>query len=141
MIVRFPVFIFLIFLASCASDEEKAPADVDKRDIKQKNIDWRNKSDDWLAEKNRRKNQFNAHNKGPIFATKPDIKVNPEQVAKVAKLAKEGDPEYQYSYGMCFKYGYGVQADKNKALYWFKKAADQGHRQAERVYKFMLQRK
>ena len=32
-----------------------------------------------------------------------------------------------YILGINYNYGFGVEKNKNKAIYWYKKAAEQGH--------------
>ena len=39
--------------------------------------------------------------------------------------AEQGNPDYQYAYGMCLEKGYGVEKNERQALDWFKKAAEQ----------------
>ena len=43
------------------------------------------------------------------------------------KAAKEGVAEAQYKIGWCYHKGRGVRVEKNMAIYWYDKAAEQGH--------------
>jgi len=43
------------------------------------------------------------------------------------KSAQQGDANGQYGLADCYKNGFGTSEDKAKALYWLKKAAEQGH--------------
>ena len=37
--------------------------------------------------------------------------------------AKSGNPKAQYKLGLCYEKGQGFEADYEKAIYWYKKAA------------------
>ena len=143
MIFRFFILFASLFVFSCSSDPEpetNAKAPKNEEEIKKQNEKLRNKSLEAKAEYERNLKDNTHHNKGVIYATRPPIQVDQEKFNKVYQEAVKGDKEYQYSLALCYKYGYGVKEDKDKALFWFKKAADQGHKQAERVYKFMVNR-
>lgn len=43
------------------------------------------------------------------------------------------DPQIQYQLGLCYLYGYGIEIDENKAEYWFRLAAEQGHSEAKKI--------
>jgi len=45
-------------------------------------------------------------------------------------LANNGDSEAQYHLGYMFQTGTGVDKDSEKALYWYNKAAQNGHGKA-----------
>lgn len=45
-------------------------------------------------------------------------------------LANKGDKDAQYHLGYMFQTGTGVDTDKSKALYWYDKAAKNGHGKA-----------
>lgn len=45
-------------------------------------------------------------------------------------LANDGDREAQYHLGYMFQTGTGVNKDSQKALYWYNKAAQNGHGKA-----------
>lgn len=141
MILRFFISSILLLLFSCSSEpEETVKGPRNEEEAKLLNASMRKKSSEAKAEYERLKKENTHHNKGVIYGTRPPIQVDQEKFKKVYQEAVKGDMEYQYSLAMCYKYGYGVKEDKEKALFWFKKAADQGHKQAERVYKFMVNR-
>jgi len=52
-------------------------------------------------------------------------------VATWRPLAIAGDPDAQFNLGQAYKLGRGVPADLVQAEIWFRRAADQGHLQAE----------
>ena len=139
MIFRIFTALFTAFSLSCSSEVEETPKK--EKTLEEKNAEWSKKSAEWIKEKQRINKQNTLHNKGVVLATTPEIQVDMAKFKAVQENAVKGDPDYQYSLGMCYKYGYGVKVDINKALYWFKKAADQGHKQAGRVYRFMLKDK
>lgn len=60
------------------------------------------------------------------------------------KAAEQGDAIAQCNLGECFKNGYGINIDKEKAIYWLKKAAEQGNSDAmsilQNIYGNMLSR-
>lgn len=47
--------------------------------------------------------------------------------ADIHKLAQDGDAESQYRLATRYESGHGEPQDNAKALYWFRKAADNGH--------------
>lgn len=49
----------------------------------------------------------------------------------LATPAKRGNANAQYALGYMYFYGKGVFEDRQKALYWFKLAAEQGHPSAQ----------
>tara|TARA_R110000782_G_scaffold182437_3_gene272632 strand:+ start:4149 stop:5138 length:990 start_codon:yes stop_codon:yes gene_type:complete len=53
-------------------------------------------------------------------------------------LAEAGDPDAQFNMGQAYKLGRGVPADLNRALDYYKRAADKGHQQAEDNYGLLL---
>lgn len=55
-------------------------------------------------------------------------------VAEWRPLAIQGDADAQFNLGQAYKLGRGVPIDNIQALTWFKRAADQGHLQAEDNY-------
>ena len=142
MILRFFITAFIFILTSCSTEEEKEEQKMSpQQEADLQNAQFRQKAADAAVHQKVNRNKFSSHNDAVVFATTPEIKGDKEKFKKVLKQAVKGDPDYQYSLAMCYKYGYVVKPDKNKALFWFKKAADQGHKQAERVYNFMMQRK
>lgn len=42
-------------------------------------------------------------------------------------MAQKGDPDAQFNVGHAYEQGVGVRRDMNKALHWYRKAADQNH--------------
>jgi len=52
-------------------------------------------------------------------------------IAPIIKLAKQGDAEAQYKFGVMYDYGFGVPKDSTEAAKWHKLAADQGHTDAQ----------
>ena len=42
-------------------------------------------------------------------------------------LANHGDAEAQYNLGYCYECGLGVEIDYEKAVFWYKKAAELGN--------------
>ena len=46
-------------------------------------------------------------------------------------LAKKGDADAQYRIGGQYRFGQGVKKDYEKALFWYRKAAEQGHAEAQ----------
>ena len=145
MILRILTALLIIFLCSCSTDEEKKDGDTKNLTAQQKadlqNEELRRKAAEAALHRKLNGDKYSTHNEAVIFATQPNLNPNQEKFNKVLKKAVDGDPDYQYSLAMCYKYGYVVKVDTNKALFWFKKAADQGHKQAERVYNFMIMRK
>lgn len=144
MILRILTLLMLLLFSCTSSDEkegeEKAP-NYDEEDIREQNAKWANSAAEAKAEAERMNKENTHHNKGVVLATRPAMQVNMAKFKKIHSEAVKGDKDYQYSLAMCYKYGYGVKPDYDKALFWFKKSADQGNKQAERVYKFMLMRK
>lgn len=53
-------------------------------------------------------------------------------------LAEAGDADAQFNLGQTYKMGRGVPQDPNTALEWYRKAAAQGHSQAEDAYGLLL---
>ena len=49
--------------------------------------------------------------------------------------AEKGDAEAQYSLGYCFDNGHGVPRDFKTAAIWYRKASEQGHKQAAECLK------
>lgn len=46
------------------------------------------------------------------------------------KAATQGEPEAQYYLGICYSDGTGVPRDAAEAALWWRRAADNGHREA-----------
>lgn len=51
--------------------------------------------------------------------------------------AEKGNPEAQYAVGYMYFYGQGVIEDREKALYWIRCAAKQGHPDAVQAMKLL----
>src|SRR5437016_7301337 len=49
----------------------------------------------------------------------------------IREHAKDNHKEAQYILGLLYFYGYVVEENEEKALEWFKKSAEQGHRVAQ----------
>ena len=69
-----------------------------------------------------------------LLGTSKKVDIDPKKVEALMKRARKGDAQSQYQLGLCYKYGYGVKYSSKSAEYWLKKAADQGHLQAKKVY-------
>ncbi|MGN6377079.1 MAG: SPOR domain-containing protein [Sphingomonas sp.] len=52
--------------------------------------------------------------------------------------AARGDADAQFNMGQAYKLGHGVPQDRAKALDWYRKAAEQGHFQAQDNYGLLL---
>lgn len=52
--------------------------------------------------------------------------------ADIHKLAQDGDAESQYRLATRYESGHGEAQDNTKALYWFKRAAENGHQMAKK---------
>lgn len=143
MILKKAFLLISLLLVSCKTTEDKAQELPKDQEVarKEQNAKWAKNSLEAKAEGERLNKENTTHNKGVVLATSPSMKVDTAKFKKIYDEAVKGDKEYQYSLAMCYKYGYGVKPDRDKALFWFKKSADQGYKQAERVYKFMIMRK
>lgn len=53
------------------------------------------------------------------------------QYEKYIDAAKQGDVDAQYNVGLYYYRGQGVEKNFTQALYWFTKAAEQGHEGAK----------
>ncbi|MHB1240680.1 MAG: tetratricopeptide repeat protein [Gammaproteobacteria bacterium] len=53
-----------------------------------------------------------------------------EALRLLEPLAKVGNPDAEYTLGYLYYYGYGTNKDKDKALYWIRRAAEQGNDRA-----------
>lgn len=56
------------------------------------------------------------------------------QFNKCKNDAEHGDVDAQFKLGQFYECGEGVKADEEKALYWYGKAADQGHDEAIAIF-------
>ena len=48
-------------------------------------------------------------------------------IALLEKLAEQGDAQLKYELGRCYYYGKIVEQNKERAMYWYTKAAAEGH--------------
>ena len=62
----------------------------------------------------------------------------PRPIAELQANAKRGDPEAMFQLGEAYRTGTGVTADRDQALAWFKRAADQGDRPARDAMGMLL---
>lgn len=53
--------------------------------------------------------------------------ITPDQFPEIKKKAEQGDPQAQCDIGECYDYGDVVTQDRNEAIKWYSKAADQGY--------------
>lgn len=51
-------------------------------------------------------------------------------IEEMTRLAQSGNAEFQYNLGRCYDRGLKVKQDYKQALYWYEKAAAQGHDKA-----------
>ena len=59
------------------------------------------------------------------------IYMNKEKgIALIRRSAEQGYTEAQYNLGSAYYFGEGVLQDYTQAVYWWRKAAEQGHRMA-----------
>ena len=150
----------LIIFVSCTSDkpvnndpnsgalkvklgEDKPKPNVEKEDlpsVEEQNAAFRKGAEGLDKHINQLQAEQDSKDKLAFERTKPLVVVTKRTVDAYQKEARAGDANTQYKLGMLYKYGLGVEEDKNKALFWFKKAADQGHMKARRVYLFMNRR-
>lgn len=65
------------------------------------------------------------HIRGQYFATNEK-----EGFALFMKAAKDDFSPAQVAVGICYVEGIGVERNKNEAIYWYKRAADQGNEEA-----------
>lgn len=61
-----------------------------------------------------------------------------EKFRAAEQAAKQGDLEAQLQLGVMYHLGKGTEEDKDMAIYWYKKAADQGHPEAQYKYAYFL---
>lgn len=53
--------------------------------------------------------------------------------------AEKGDADAMFNAGMCYRWGEGgVYVDIDKAMYWFKKAAANGHDNAREIVENLI---
>lgn len=51
--------------------------------------------------------------------------ISQEELEQLMCDAEQGDAKAQYNLAYCYEYGDGVVQDIDKAIYWYKKAAEQ----------------
>ena len=51
---------------------------------------------------------------------------------KALDAAEGGDVKAQFSLAQCYDCGYGITPNREKAKYWFRKAAEQGDQDAKK---------
>lgn len=56
-----------------------------------------------------------------------------ETFESLKKCAEQGDAEALYQIGNCYQNGEGVEPDIEKAIEWWQKAAEQGHKKASEL--------
>lgn len=57
--------------------------------------------------------------------------ITPQQVERYRLAAKNGNAGAQYNLGLCYERGNGVTKNLEQAVYWYRKAAAQGHPKAK----------
>ena len=70
-----------------------------------------------------------------------NTKPNTEALGNLDDLlakASAGDPKAQLDLALCYDSGDGIERDKEKAVYWFEKAAEQGSTEAQYLIGLML---
>ncbi len=58
----------------------------------------------------------------------------------VRKYAEQGSAKAQYDLGMMYEVGFGVTQSDKEAVKWFRKAADQGHTEAQKKLDAILKK-
>ena len=53
-------------------------------------------------------------------------KMVPKYILKMEKIASNGDSDVQYNLGLAYSNGVDIEIDLSKAIFWFKKSAEQG---------------
>ncbi len=48
-------------------------------------------------------------------------------IALLEELAEQGDAQLKYELGRCYYYGNVLEQNKTRAMYWYQKAAVEGH--------------
>lgn len=61
--------------------------------------------------------------------------MNNKEFLQNKTAAESGDADAQNELGCCYQHGYGVPQNRMTALYWFEKAANHGHEEAQTVFK------
>jgi hypothetical protein len=58
-------------------------------------------------------------------------KATRQRPAGIARLLTRGTPKAQFLLGIAYQIGEGVSQDYAQAAFWYRKAAEQGHEQAQ----------
>jgi TPR repeat protein len=66
------------------------------------------------------------------MAEQGNVEAQNNLLAIYAKAAEQGEADAQYNLGLMYDKGYGVTKDYQKGSEWIKKAADQGHTEAQK---------
>ena len=68
----------------------------------------------------------------PVWRTVTSITAfGTDDFAQIFRRATQGDPEAQCHIGICYYEGKGIEQDVQKAVEWFRKAAEQGYADAQ----------
>lgn len=62
------------------------------------------------------------------------LEITKDPIKELIKAAEKGDKDSQYKLALSYKDGDGVDKDYAEAAKWFKKAAEQGHTEAQFLY-------
>lgn len=63
----------------------------------------------------------------------------PNAVTQLLPLAKEGNPQAQYTLGYMYYYGQGVAKDRTQGYFWMQQSAKQGNRSALQALELLNQ--
>jgi TPR repeat protein len=66
-------------------------------------------------------------------------KGNPDALLWIGKSATQGEPEAQFMMASMYFYGKGIDRDVEKAIYWYQRAAAQGHKGAIEKMEFFVE--
>ena len=68
----------------------------------------------------------------PVWRTVTSITVfDTDDLTQIFRRATQGDPEAQCHIGICYYEGKGIEQDVQKAVEWYRKAAEQGYADAQ----------
>lgn len=59
-------------------------------------------------------------------------------ISELKNKAEQGNAEAQYSLGVCYRCGDGVEKNLEEAIKWYKKAAEQGYARAQHNLEFAI---
>ena len=78
----------------------------------------------------------------PAYVSLGDIAMHSQNYGAARRwfqlAAEQGDAAAAFKLGMLHDQGLGLRTDKSQALAWYKKAADQGHREAQTRYQKLM---